>query len=245
MDTLTPAERLVDRSIHSVAQLWTGYVALVGIRAENERLQSEIDRLRMEQHLDREAVLEAERLRRFFEIDFSVGDPIVARVSGGDPSVSRQTITVDKGRRAGVEPGAPGMTPDGIVGRVIHTSYSSSIVQLLTDPVSAVGALVQESRVEGIVHGNGTNQLVFEHAEAGAPLKPGQMVVTSGTERIYPKGLPIGVISAVDSVTDLVSMAIVEPAADLSRLEEVLLLEAQPDDPPPESTTPQSWEVLP
>ena len=232
MDALTPAERLVDRSVSGLTSLWSDYFALLDTREENERLQSEVDRLEVERHLSREAILEADRLRRFFDIDYPIGKPIVARVTGGDPSISQRTVTLDKGRAAGIEPPSPGRTPDGIVGRVIYASYYSSIVQLVTDPVSAVGAVVQDSRVQGIVRGNGTSQLIFEHSESGAPLVPGQLVVTSGIERIYPKGLPIGVISAVETVTDLVSTALIEPSADLDRLEEVVLLGLLPEELP-------------
>jgi len=225
MDFLTPAERLVNRSVSGLGGVWTNYFALLETREENLRLQAEVDRLRMEMQLNREAVLEAARLRRFLELDLPAGsEGVVARVTGGDPSVSQRTVMLDKGRGAGIEPGSPVITPDGIVGRVIYTSHFSSIVQLVTDPTSAVGALVQTSRVQGIIRGNGTRELVFEHSEDGTDLLPGDILVTSGTERIYPKGLPVGVIASVGSVTDLVSTALVEPSADLGKLEEIMVL---------------------
>ncbi len=225
MDALTPAQRLVDAAGNGVTTLWHDYFALLGTREENARLHAEVDQLRMQIQRDREAILEAGRLRRFFSLDYPIGEAtIIARVTGADPTVSQRTVTLDQGYLAGYQPGVPILTPDGIVGRVVFASRYSSIVQLVTDSSSAVSALVQSSRVQGIVRGNGSGQLVFEHSEDGAHLMPGDEVVTSGRDRIYPKGLPIGVIVSVGPVADLVSTAVVEPSADLGRLEEVLSL---------------------
>lgn len=236
MDALTPAERLVDRGLDGVRSIWTGYFVLVGVRQENAALRDEIGRLRMEIQANSEAVLEAERLRRYLDLeDVGPGVPVLARVTGGDPSFSQRTVTLDKGSAAGVGPASPVRTPDGIVGRVIHLSRSSSVVQLVTDPLSAVGALVGENRVMGLVRGNGTGDLVLEHSEDGVELVPGQVVLTSGSERIYPKGLPIGVVVSVRPAdrdpADLVNRAVVRPLADLGRLEEVLVLVPERNDP--------------
>lgn len=224
MDALTPLQRLVDGSVHAAASVWESYFALRGAHEENLRLEAEIDRLRMEVQQNREAVLENDRLRRLLSLDPPVEAPVVARVTGADPTISQRTVTLNKGRSAGIEPGSPVRTPDGIIGRVIHASLYSSIVQLVTDPVSAVGALVQESRVQGIVRGDGGTLLLFEHSAGGAELRAGQVLVTSGADRVYPGGLPIGVISSVGTETDLVSTAVVRPLASLGRIEEVLVL---------------------
>jgi rod shape-determining protein MreC len=239
LDVLTPAERAVDRSVDAASSVWSRYFALVGTHEENLRLQEELDHLRIEIQRNSELVIEAERLRRLLDLDPGRETSRVARVTGGDPSVARRTATLDKGRASGVEPGAPVRTPAGIVGRVIYAARFSSIMQLMTDPTSAVGAVVQESRVQGIVRGTGAPRLIFEHSEDGEDLRPGQIVVTSGSERIYPKGVPIGVIVSIETVTDLVSTAIVEPAADLGRLEEVLVLDVTREDPPEPEPIPE------
>jgi rod shape-determining protein MreC len=236
MDALTPAERLVDRSLSGIRSVWTGYFALAGVGQENEALREEIGQLRMEIQANSEAVLEAERLRRYLSLgDIDAGVPLLARVTGGDPSFSQRTVMLDKGSAAGIGPASPVRTPDGIAGRVIHLSRSSSVVQLITDPLSAVGALVGENRVQGLVRGNGTSELVLEHPEDGVELVPGQVVLTSGSERIYPKGLPIGVVVSVRPAdrgpADLVNRAVVRPLADLTRLEEVLVLVSERSDP--------------
>jgi rod shape-determining protein MreC len=224
MDLLTPAQKLVDRGIDSVGSVWTGYVMLVDAQEKSERLEAELDELRMQIQRDREAVIANERYRRIFALSPHVADFVVARVTGGDPSFGQRTVTLDKGRGAGIEPALAVRTPEGVIGRVLYAAHASAIVQLITDPASTVGALVEDSRVQGRVRGNGTDMLIFEHSEDEVPLRPGQVLVTSGSERIYPPGLPIGVITASVEVNDLVSTALVAPAADLRRLEEVIVL---------------------
>lgn len=237
MDALTPVERAVDWAVFGVTSVWDNYFALLDTRRENGELRSELDRLRMEIQRNNEQLIEARRLRRMLALDTLDFDPIAARVTGGDPTILQRSVTLDKGSRAGLEAGATARTPDGIVGRVIAVSEFSSVVQLITDPVSAVGAVMQLSRIPGRVRGNGTNELIFEYSEDGAVIQPGQVVVTSGSEGFYPRGLPIGVITRLESVDDLVSTAIVEPAADLGRLEEVLLVQIPvPDDAQAETT---------
>jgi rod shape-determining protein MreC len=239
MDALTPAERLVDGSLDAVRSVWTGYFSLVGTHQENRALEEELARLRMEAQANSEAVLEAARLRRYLGLEDVVsGVALIARVAGGDPSFSQRTVTLDRGSTAGIGPASRVRTPDGIAGRVIHLSRSAAVVQLIIDPLSAVGAIVEESRLQGLVRGNGSSGLILEYPEEGVQLVPGQVVLTSGSERIYPKGLPIGTVVSVNTFqsdsADLVNTAVVRPLADLSRLEEVLVLrpdEAEPDAP--------------
>lgn len=224
MDLLTPAQKLVDWGIDGIASVWNGYVMLVETHQENERLQGELDEARMQIQRNRAAVIDNERLRRILDLPLHMSDFVVAGVTGGDPSFGQRTITLDKGRNAGISEALAVRTPEGIVGRVLSPARSSAIVQLITDPASTVGALVEESRVQGRVRGDGTDMLIFEHSEDEIRLEPGQVLVTSGSERIYPPGLPIGVIAASVEVNDLLSTALVVPAADLRRLEEVIVL---------------------
>lgn len=229
MDVLTPPQKVVDRVIEGVTSVWTGYVMLVDTQEENERLQAQLDELRMQIQRDREAVIANERYRRILALSPHVSDSVVARVTGGDPSFGQRTVTLDKGFSAGISPALAVRTPQGIIGRVLYAARASAVVQLITDPASTVGALVEESRVQGRVRGTGTDMLIFEHSEEEVRLVPGQLLVTSGSERIYPPGLPIGVITASIEVSDLVSTARVTPAADLRRLEEaIVLLKAPP-----------------
>ena len=141
LDTLVPAEKLVDGAVQGVRGVWTGYFALVGIRQENTRLQAENDQLRMQIQNQDEALREAARLREFLSLKESkIGTMVAARVIGRDPGRSSQTLTIDKGQADGVKINASVIRPEGVVGRVIGVGRTSSIVQLITDPQSAVQA---------------------------------------------------------------------------------------------------------
>ncbi len=222
---LTPIEKLFDVTFYGVGSIWNNYFALLDTRRENERLKAELSQLGMEMEQNREAVGEADRLRRLLDLDPLVGaERVAARVIGRDTTTSRQTVTIDKGRRHGLHNNSPVITPDGIVGRIIHAGLFASIVQVVSDPESAVGVIAQSSRLQGIVRGDGTRYLELEHIDDHIELLPGERVITSGTDQIYPKGLLVGIVAANGPDRDLMKTARVDPAADISRLEEVLCL---------------------
>jgi len=145
----------------------------------------------------------------------------MARVIARDPAHT-QTITIDKGRVHGLRPDTAVITPAGIVGRVIQSSNFFSIVQLIIDSQSAVGVMLQSTRRQGIVKGNGGPELDLDYIDDDNDLKQGDMFLTSGGDRIYPKGMPVGVIASVGARRGLLKAVQVRPSADLGRLEEVL-----------------------
>jgi rod shape-determining protein MreC len=147
----------------------------------------------------------------------------VARVIGGDPA-RNQTVTIDKGSAHGVKPDSAVITPAGVVGRVIQTSNFFSIVQLVIDSQSAVGVLLESTRRQGIVRGTGGRDLDLDYIDDDNDLKQGDVFLTSGLDRIYPKGLPVGVILSVGPRRGLLKTVQVRPSADLGRLEEVICI---------------------
>src|SRR5947207_357936 len=150
-----------------------------------------------------------------------VGKTIVARVIGRDPA-RNQTVTIDKGAAHGVKTDSAVITPAGVVGRVIQTSNFFSIVQLIVDSQSAVGVLVESTRRQGIVRGTGGRDLDLDYIDDDNDLKQGDMFLTSGLDRIYPKGLPLGVITSIGPRRGLLKTVQIRPTADLGRLEEVI-----------------------
>jgi rod shape-determining protein MreC len=225
LDVLVPIEKVVDVSIHGVGSVWNNYFALLNTRRENETLRRQNSELRMDIDRNRGDVDEAERLRELFDLDPQVnGERVVARVIARDATIFRHAVTIDKGTAHGVHVDAAVITPDGVVGRVIHAAHWSSTVQLVSDPDSAVGVIVESSRVQGVVRGWDNGALRLEHVDDSLDLQPGDWLITSGTDQIYPKGLPFGEVMDLGPVEDLMKTAIVYPAADLGRLEEVLCL---------------------
>jgi rod shape-determining protein MreC len=225
LDGLTPIEKAFDMTVNGIGSLWSNYFDLLDTRRENQRLQDEIAELQMVMDRTSEEVREAARLRRLLDLAPLVNaERVVARVIGRDTSTARQTVTIDKGSNHGLYNNAPVVTPEGIVGRVIHTGHYSAIVQLVSDAESGVGVIAAASRIQGIVRGDGSRFLELEHVDDHRELSPGEWIVTSGTDQIYPKGLPLGTIAASGPDRGLMKTARVEPAADLGRLEEVLCL---------------------
>ena len=230
LDSLAPMEKLVDRSLSGIVYLWDNYVALIGLHRENERLRTQVEELRMMSNRQQQDVLEVQRLRAVLEIRNSgIGRSVVAQVIGRDPARGNQTITVDKGLSHGVKTDTAVMTPDGIVGRVIHSSNFFSIVQLVIDSQSAVGVLESATRRQAILRGAGAVDLELEYIDDDNDLKEGDKFITSGLDRIYPKGLPVGAIVSIGPRRGLFKTIQVRPMADLGRLEEVICMLDRPE----------------
>lgn len=230
LDSLAPMEKLVDRSSHGVSYVWDRYIALIGTHDENERLKRENDQLRMQIASDHEALLEAQRIRAMAGLkDSAAGKTVVARVIGRDTG-RNQTVTIDKGLAHGVKPDSAVITATGIVGRVIQSSNFASIVQLITDSQSGVGVMTASTRRQGILKGTGGRDLNLDYIDDDSELKQGDKFLTSGLDKVYPKGLPVGVITVVGDrrVGSLIRSVEIRPDADLGRLEDVLCVIDRP-----------------
>jgi rod shape-determining protein MreC len=228
LDSLAPVEKLVDRSTYGIHYVWDGYFGLIGVHAENQRLKHQVDELQMQLEQNRENIAELQRLRGLLSLPTSnIGKSIVARVIGRDPARS-QTVTIDKGATHGVKADSAVITPAGVVGRVIHTSNFFSIVQLIVDSQSAVGVLLESSRRQGVVRGTGGRDLDLDYIDDDNDLKPGDTFLTSGLDRIYPKGLPVGMILSIGPPRGLLKTVQIRPSADLGRLEEVICITEHP-----------------
>src|SRR5206468_10486481 len=114
------------------------------------------------------------------------------------------------------------ITPAGVVGRVIHSSNFFSIVQLIVDSQSAVGVLLQSTRRQGVVRGTGGLSLDLDYIDDDNDLKQGDTFLSSGLDRIYPKGLPFGVITSVAPRRRLFQTVQTRPSADLGRREQAV-----------------------
>src|SRR5262245_48993204 len=188
LDSLAPAEKLVDRGLYGIRHVWEQYFALIGVHDENIRLKRENDELRMSMAQQRQEVLEAQRVRALVGLQESgIGKSVIARVIGRDPARS-ETVTIDKGASHGIKPDSAVITPEGVVGRVIHTSKHFSIVQLIVDTQSAIGVMLETTRRQGILKGTGGRELAVDYIDDDNDLKEGDKFLTSGEDRIYPKG---------------------------------------------------------
>lgn len=241
---VSPVQRLVAAVVGTVSGVWNGYFDLIGAAAENESLRAERDALEQEVRSYRELRRENERLRSLLRVSEGMPDGWrVATVIGREPSQRYSSLTLDQGSADGVRVDAAVIAPDGsLVGRVVDTGRWTSLVQLVTDPLAGVGARLAVSRATGLVSGTGGARLELRYIDSLTEVLPGEEVLTSGEDGIYPPGLLIG---AVESFTfgppvpgtrsvplareqsALFLEIAVRPAVAVDRLENVLVLDVQ------------------
>ncbi len=215
-------------AVHRAAfGVWATYREWKNVRAENHRLREENQRLRLEALAVSETAEENRRLRRLLDFKSrlplqTLAGEVIAREWGGWV----RSLTVNRGRADDVPRLAAVISPDGLVGRVVEVRPGAAVVQVLTDPASTVGAHAVRSRTPGFVEGEPRGTLRFKYmARDGSGLQVGDLVVTSGLGGVFPRGIPIGRVKAIeDRGAALFSYAALEPAVDFARLDEVLLV---------------------
>lgn len=230
LQVMRPLQVAASAAVDAAAEIWTGYIALVGVRSENERLQNRVAEL--EQQLIRTAELRAMERRLDQLLAFGTAFQLraeAALVIGRDPLPWSGTVTINKGLRDGIVEDAAVVARAGVVGRTIATSAHSARVQLITDHNSGVDAIVQRSRARGIVKGGVDGRLVMKYIDREESVVAGDLIVTSGLSGIFPKGIAIGeVVRAWKDSRGLMQEAEVVPVVPLNRIEEVLVVRRPP-----------------
>jgi len=228
---LAPVEYVMAKVGYSVRSAGSSIWQIMTVYRENQALRAEIEQLRQNTLNVTEIMAENERLRAM--LNYKKGAPqfdfVAATVVARDPGTWTSTIVINKGATDGITKDMPVVTPQGLVGNVVSVYSSSAKVQLILDPRSAVGTLVQrpESRVAAIVEGNGANPLVprMVNIARDADIIKGDTIITSGFGGIYPKGLAVGeVMDVINEEGGLLKYAVLKTAVDFDRLEEVFVL---------------------
>ncbi len=235
---LKPMESLVVRATAPVfnafhetvalgGRVWRGYIYLVGVQAENERLRQKLAESLSKEALHQETVLEKERLRQLLELKNQAALPVTgARVIGFDFSIWFKCAFLDKGTEDGIRWGMPVLNAAGVVGRVVEVYPKYAKVLLLIDRTFAADAMVQRNRLRGILNGVGANRCFLRYVHKNQDVQVGDVVLASGLGGIFPRGMVLGTVTAVDKkVPGLFQEVEVEPAADFTRLEEVLVVQ--------------------
>lgn len=206
--------------------LWESYIYLVGARQENEQLRRSLEEYRQKEIRYREAQQALTRLEALLELKRQVALPVIgARVIAYDPSLWSRCALIDQGKAQGVKIGLPVLAPEGIVGRVVEVYPQYAKVMLIVDRKSGGDAMVQRTRVRGILQGRGGNRCSFDFVPKTADVQVGDLILASGLAGIYPKGLVFGKVTKADKNSPGVFQKIeVTPTVDLSSLEEVLVI---------------------
>jgi len=223
----TPVQTVISYVHRSAFALWATYREWKSLFAENRALREEADRLRVEALRVREIRAENLRLRQLLALRERLPlDTLPAEVIAKDWGGWIRSLTVNRGRRSGIQRLTPVIAPDGLVGRVAIVRADLAVVQLLNDPSSAVGGVVQRTRTVGMVEGEPGGGLRFKFlAREGEGVEVGDLVVSSGLGGVFPKGLPVGQVAQVEvRGSALFQFARLVPVVNYARVEEVLLL---------------------
>ncbi|WKZ57418.1 MAG: rod shape-determining protein MreC [Bdellovibrionota bacterium] len=208
-----------------VGGIWDGYIALRGVKEENHELRRRLEVLEAQNSRLLELRHENDRLRGLLKVGEETQlSGVVADVIGYEASNWVQAITLNRGSADGVWVGTAAVDQEGLVGRVIAVSPSTSKVLLITDPTSGVDAIAQDTRAHGVVEGNGSTLCRWRFVLNDDEVKIGDRIITSGMDGLFPKGLLVGVVSAIEPGDGLFQSVDVRPAVRLPHLESVLLL---------------------
>jgi rod shape-determining protein MreC len=228
---LAPVQEGLASLAGNIREIATTARDLRTLRQRNAELERQVSNLIIENVQLKEIEAENANLRRLLNfaqqhpsLEFR-GAEVVARVIGRDPTNLFNYLLINLGREQGIREGMPVITERGLVGRISRTNSRTSQVLLLTDPASAVNALIQSSRLTGLVHGQAGGELVMDYIPQDATVTPGEIVITSGLGSHFPRNLVIGQITAVyQQDYEMFQRAIVRPSVDFNQLEQVLVI---------------------
>ena len=231
LGALSPLQRGVGAVVGGVGEAWRGWAFHRATYEENRRLEGRVRQLETELQARSFQAQETQRLRELLGLRQAVPmDTVAAQVVGRDGVPWFRTLTLDRGEADGITLDAPVISPTGVVGRVFAVGPHAARVQVLLDRDGAAGVLVERSRVPGVVSGQvsgqaaGAEDLVLKYVPERSDVLVGDVVVTSGIDGIYPKGLVVGRVRFVGKGSGLFRDIRVEPSARFDRLEEVLVV---------------------
>ena len=224
VEMLTPAERAGAWLLDRAGGAWSGYIGLVRANRENQRLRDEVGQLTLRNSELESRAAEAQRLSALLEFRDAHPDAplLAARVIGADAGAGR-AVYLNRGQHDGVQPNMAVITPEGAVGKVLEVYSTTAQVLLLTDKSSGAGALLAASRAQAAAKGTGEPLLLLDFVSNDQEVAPGERVLTSGMDRIFPKDLPLGTVVDVRPGSDFKQIR-VRPAARLDQLEEVFVV---------------------
>ena len=224
IEAFDPFERSLEGLTKVASTAYRTYRQLWHAEQENQELHIQLVAAQAQiQQLSEEAG-ESQRLRALLEFKNQLGyQSVAAEVIASSPGENSNAIFIDKGSDSGLTTDLAVITPEGVVGKILAIFPHSAQVLLITDPSSGVGVTLAQSRVQGILKG-GTNSFCDLHYVMNEEMvSPGEAVVTSGLDQIYPKGLPVGtVVNAGNG--NIYKTINVKPSVDLNRLEMVLVV---------------------
>ncbi len=226
VSAVTPMARVLEGTRSGLSHFFGDYFFLRNVRDENNRLKADLDRVKMENQYLRTQINTADRAKTLaiFQ-NSSQSKTLAAHVIGNTTGYSGKVVFVDRGSVDHVERGMAVITPDGIVGKVISVvAPKASQVMLITDPAFAAGVISEKHRVHGTLKGKEySSSVLIDYVQNEKELEQGEWFFTSGDDRIFPKGLPVGMVDSVRSGTSRKEIY-VTPSGLQNGLEDVLII---------------------
>ena len=221
---VTPVEQALEFVRRNTIGVLEDYFVLVGVRGENQRLKKEVGELKLQNNHLQSELSTADRVHALsvFQTQ-SPSKTLAARIIGTGTGNNSQVVFIDRGSGSEVEAGMAVITPDGIVGKVIDAYPTASLVMLVTDPSFAAGVISQKNHTRGTLKGQGQPQAIVDYVQNEQKVDPGELFFTSGDDRIFPKGFPVGKAEVVRNGKTL-KQVFVSPGAFQGGFEEVLVV---------------------
>jgi rod shape-determining protein MreC len=232
---MSPPEKVMSHTGSGVRGFWGDYIDLRHTREENQTLRAQIEQLRLEQAALLEDAKQGQRLQNLLGFRQKyIYTTVPAQVIGTSGSDQSRILTIDKGSKDGLKRDQPVITPDGIVGKVVEVFPHTSQVLEINDQTSGAGVLLEQTRMRGVLRGNAYGQPQIINVLPDDRIKPGEKVVTSGGDQIFPRGLAVGTVQRVVSDPDREPYVdiVLKPAANLQHLDEVLVVTETSDQLP-------------
>ncbi|SFS08546.1 rod shape-determining protein MreC [Granulicella pectinivorans] len=206
---------------------WSNYVALWHVRQQNEELRKQLADIRLQQAAQVEDILEGRRLQALVAFrEHYISSTVAAQVIGTSGTDQSRMLLIDKGADAGLRPDMPVITPDGIVGKLRDVFPHSAQLLLISDQTAGAGVILESTRIRAILKGTPSGRIQIGNLTADSRIQPGEKVLTSGGDQVYPRGLPVGTVESIapDPDHQPYTAIVVHPAAKLTQLEEVLVI---------------------
>ena len=238
---ISPIQKGLNAATSGLVDTWRDYIWLVGTRRQNEALREQVSWLKLENQQFRRALARFDREDELAAYQREIeSETVVAQVIGRGSNPNSKEVFLDRGTDDGVLAGMPVITAQGIVGRVQAAYGGASLVRLVHDVEAGVGVLLGRSRTRGVMKGNGEpHECRIDYIRGEVDVAVGEPIYTSGDDRVYPKGLPVGKVTRVEEGSEF-QQIYVAPAAALDRLDEVLIVISGVHEEIPEHPQPQA-----
>lgn len=240
---ITPLARVVEIVRSGTTGFVTDYFYLLDVRDENRRMKAELGRVKLENQFLKTELATADRARALAQFQSrSPSRTIAARIIGNGTGANSKVVFIDRGTSSGVQRGMAVITPDGIVGKIVDSFPMAAQVLLITDASFAAGVISQKNHTRGTLRGEGRPTCVVDYVQNEEKVEAGEWFFTTGDDRVFPKGLPVGQVTTVRQ-GKTVKEIYVRPSGFQNGFEEVLIVIEGAHQPIPDSSATSSPEI--